>query len=205
MEDGSLANPVHRVDLARHAQDESARATPAYHPRPDSPLTEHGAEQAREAAKHLAADYAGIVHSPILRAQQTAKLFSEIFSLPLLTELPCLSEWRPPSSVYGKPPDQYDDEYRRWRYARTEDPGLAYQDGESLLALHERAQFAVHELSRLAAEKGPLLIVSHKVFLGVITARSHGPAEAFQRATSEPWAHCEVRTLHIRPQPDTEA
>ena len=200
-----MANPVRRVDLARHAQDESARTTPAYHPRPDSPLTEHGAEHAREAAKCLAADYAGIVHSPILRAQQTAQLFSEISGIPLLTELPCLSEWRPPSSVYGKTPDQYDDEYRKWRYARAEDPSLAYQDGEGLLDLHKRAQFAVHELSRLAAEKGPLLIVSHKVFLGVIAASSHGPAEAFQRATSEPWAHCEVRTLDSRPQPHTEA
>lgn len=200
-----MASPAHRVDLARHAQDESARTTPTYHPRPDSPLTGHGTEQAREAAKNLAADYAGIVHSPILRAEQTAQLFSEVSGIPVLAELPCLSEWRPPSCVYGKTPDQYDDEYRKWRYTRTENPSLAYQDGESLLALHERAEFAVHELSRLAAENGPLLIISHKVFLGVITAHARGPAEAFQRATSEPWAHCEVRTLDTRSQPHTEA
>lgn len=200
-----MANPAQRIDLARHAQDESARTTPTYHPRPDSPLTEHGIEQARQAAKNLATDYAGIAHSPILRAQQTAKLFSDASGLPLLAELPCLSEWRPPSCVYGKTPDQYDDEYRTWRYARTEDPSLAYQDGESLLALHERAELAIRELARLAAENGPLLIVSHKVFLGVITARSPGPAEAFHRATSEPWTHCEIRTLDTHPQFRTEA
>lgn len=200
-----MANPAHRVDLARHAQDESARTTPTYHPRPDSPLTEHGIEHAREAGKHLANDYAGIVHSPILRAQQTAMLFSEVCGLPLLTELPCLSEWRPPSSVYGKTPDEYGEEYRAWRYMRTQDPSLAYQDGESLLALYERAGLAVRELNRLAAELGPLLIVSHKVFLGVITSRSQGPAEAFHRATSEPWAHCEVRTLDTCQLPRTEA
>ena len=200
-----MANPAQRVDLARHAQDESARATPTYHPRPDSPLTEHGIGQAREAGKHLATDYAGIVHSPILRAQQTAKLLSEVSGIPLLTELPCLTEWRPPSCVYGKTPDQYDDEYRTWRYMRTQDPSLAYQDGESLLALHERAELAVHELNRLAAELGPLLTVSHKVFLGVITSRSHGPTEAFHRATSEPWAHCEVRTLDTHQLSHSEA
>ena len=200
-----MASPAHRVDLARHAQDESARTTPTYHPRPDSPLTEHGIEQARRAAKHLATDYAGIVHSPILRGQQTAKLFSEISGLLLLAELPCLSEWLPPSCVYGKTPDQYDDEYRRWRYARTEDPSLAYQDGESLLALHERAGLAVRELACLAAENGPLLVVSHKVFLGIITAHSQDPVEAFQRATSEPWTHCEVRTLDTNPQNRMEA
>ena len=193
-----MASPAHRVDLARHAQDESARTTPTYHPRPDSPLTEHGIGQAREAGKHLATDYAGIVHSPILRAQQTAKLFSEFSGLPLLTELPCLSEWRPPSCVYGKTPDQYDDEYRTWRYARTQDPYLAYQDGESLQTLHERATYAAEELSHLAAKHGPLLAVSHKVLLGVITAGTPNPAEAFQRATSEPWAHCEIRTLDLR-------
>lgn len=200
-----MANPTHHIDLARHAQDESARTTPTYHPCPDSPLTELGTEQAREAAKNLAADYAGILHSPILRARQTAKLFSEVSGLPLLAELPCLSEWRPPSSVYGKTPDQYDDEYRQWRYTRTEDPSLAYLDGESLLALHERARFALHELTRPTAENGPLLVVSHKVFLGIITTHAHGPVEAFQRATSEPWAHCEVRRLDTRPQSSTEA
>lgn len=200
-----MANPARRIDLARHAQDESARTTPTYHPRPDSPLTEHGIGQARRAAKNLATDYAGIAHSPILRAWQTAELFSDVSGIPLLAELPCLSEWRPPSSVYGKTPDQYDDKYRRWRYARTEDPSLAYQDGESLLALHQRAELAVCELARLAAENGPLLIVSHKVFLGVIAARNHGPVEAFHRATSEPWIHCEIRTLDTHPQSRTEA
>jgi probable phosphoglycerate mutase len=199
-----LASPTHRIDLARHAQDESARATPAYHPRPDSPLTDHGIEQARDAAKDLAADYAGIVYSPILRAKQTAELLSEVASLPLLTELPSLSEWRPPSCVYGKTPDEYDDEYREWRYARTEDPSLAYQDGESLLALHERAVLAVHELSRLATENGPILVVSHKVFLGVTASRGYGPAAAFERATGEPWAHGEIRTLDTHSRPRTE-
>jgi len=194
-----LASSNHRVDLARHAQDESVRVTPAYHPRPDSPLTACGVEQALAAAKNLAADYAGIVYSPLLRAEQTASLFSETSGVPLFAQMSCLSEWRPPSCVYGKTPDEYDDAYRQWRYTRTENPSLAYEDAESLLALHDRAAFAVRELRRLAAENGPLLAVSHKVLLGVIASRSLGPAEAFRRATGEPWAHCEVRTLDREP------
>ena len=198
-----MANPAHRVDLVRHAQDESARTTPTYHPCPDSPLTGHGIEQAREAAKNFATDYAGIIYSPILRAQQTAELFSDVSGLPLLTELPCLSEWRPPSCVYGKTPDQYDDEYRRWRYARTEDPSLAYQDGESLLALHERAEFAVHELGRLAAENGPLLIVSHKVFLGVVTVPKPRPRRGFSTRNQRTLGA--LRGPHARHPPQSSA
>lgn len=193
-----MADLAHRVDLARHSQDESARVTPSYHPRPDSPLTERGVELAQAAARSLAADYAAVVHSPILRAAQTAALFAEVSGILLLAGIPCLSEWRPPGCVYGKTPDEYDDAYRAWRYARTQDPKLVYEDGESLLALHDRAAFAVHELERLADENGPLLVVSHKVFLGVIVNHDLGPVEAFQRATSEPWAHCEVRTLSTR-------
>lgn len=191
-----MASHAPRVDLARHAQDESARAVPAYHPRPNSPLTEHGREQARAAAKDFAAaDYAGIVYSPILRAEQTARLFAEVSGAPLIAELPCLSEWRPPSCVYGKSPDQYDDAYRAWRYARVREPSLAHEDGESLRSLYDRAALAVHEVTQLAAEHGPLLVVSHRVFLGVILARHLDPGAAFQRATEEPWAHCEIRAL----------
>lgn len=193
-----MVSSVPRIDLARHAQDMSAQVTPAYHPHPVSPLSEYGVEQARSAATKLAADYTGIVCSPILRAEQTARLFSEISGAPLLGEMLSLSEWRPPSCVYGKTPDEYDDAYRAWRYARTLDPSLAYEDGESLLALHDRAVNVVHELVQLAAENGPLLIVSHKVFLGVIMSHGLGPAESFQRATSDPWRHCEVRTLDAR-------
>lgn len=190
-----MANTLARVDLARHAQDESARATPAYHPRPDSPLTEFGLHQARTAAAKLPIGYAGIVYSPILRAEQTARTFSETARIPLLAEMPLLSEWRPPTCVYGKTPDEYDEDYRAWRYTRTQNPHLAYQDGESLADLHMRAGLAASELRRLAREHGPLLAVSHKVLLGVITHRNDGPAAAFQSATHEPWTHCEIRTL----------
>jgi probable phosphoglycerate mutase len=106
-----------------------------------------------------------------------------------------LSEWRPPSCVYGKTPDEYDDDYRLWRYKRSQNPDLAYQDGESLSNLHLRAIRAVSELRRLAADNGPLLVVSHKVLLGVIAHRHCGPAGAFQRAAAMPWPHCEIRSL----------
>lgn len=181
------------MDLVRHALDESARATPAYHPRPDSPLTEYGIEQARAAAPDFRGRYAGIVHSPLLRARHTAALFAEVSGVPLLGEMPSLAEWRPPSCVYGKSPDEYDDAYRAWRYARVREPELAYEDGESLLELHVRAGLVVRDLAQLAAQHGPLLAVSHKVLPGVILARELGPGEAFNRATTEPWPHCEVR------------
>jgi broad specificity phosphatase PhoE len=195
MEDGSLADETLRIDLARHAQDESARSTPGYHAFPESPLTESGIQQARDTATALAKDYAGIVYSPIHRARHTAELFAEVSGLPLLTEEPSLGEWRPPSCVYGKTPDQYDDDYRAWRYARTADPTLAYEDGECLQDLHQRASLAASTLKQLAAKHGPLLAVSHKVLLGVILHLELGPAEAFHQATQEPWAHCQVRTL----------
>lgn len=198
-----MADETNRIDLARHAQDESARSTPGYHPFPESPLTELGISHARETAAALAADYVGIVYSPIHRARRTAELFAEVSGVPLLHEESRLSEWRPPSSVYGKTPDQYDDDYRAWRYTRTADPTLAYQDAECLYDLHQRARIAVADLRQLAAEKGPLLVVSHKVFLGVVVHRDRGPADAFQLAAREPWAHCQVRTLG--PPSPTEA
>lgn len=189
-----MANPE-RIDLMRHAQDESARATPAYHPRPDSPLTEHGIEQARAAAVTLDTDYAGIVYSPLLRAMQTAHVISQVSGIPLLTKMPALREWRPPGCVYGKSPEEYDEDYRTWRYARTQDPALAYQDGESLLNLHTRAATVVLGLRLLAQSTGPLLAISHKVLLGVIVARHDGPVHAFQQATSRPWPHCATHPL----------
>jgi probable phosphoglycerate mutase len=122
-------------------------------------------------------------------------MFSSASGIPILEEMTVLSEWRPPSCVYGKAPDEYDDDYRAWRYARAQHPSLAYQDGESLLDLHTRATLAVAELRRLAMDHGPLLAVSHKVLLGVIVSHDSGPAQAFQRATAETWLHCEIRTL----------
>jgi broad specificity phosphatase PhoE len=190
-----LASTPACVDLARHAQDESARTTPAYHPRPDSPLTDEGVQQARDAGAMLTSTYNGIVYSPILRAKQTAQAISKVSGIPLLAETPLLSEWRPPSCVYGKTPDEYDDDYRAWRYKRSRNPDLAYQDGESLSDLHLRAIRAVNELRHLAADNGPLLVVSHKVLLGVIVHRHCGPADAFQRAAAMPWPHCETRLL----------
>lgn len=194
-----MVSATARVDLARHAQDESARTTPAYHPWPESPLTEEGIQQARIAGAKLTATYNGIVYSPILRAEQTARAISEVSGIPLLIEMPLLGEWRPPSCVYGKTPDEYDDDYRAWRYMRFQNPDLAYEDGESLRELHLRAIQAVSELRRLAAEKGSLLVISHKVLLGVILYRHAAPADAFQCATDLPWPHCDVRTLTDHP------
>jgi probable phosphoglycerate mutase len=190
-----LANAPTHVDLIRHAQDESARATPAYHPRPDSPLTSDGLNQARETGTKLPRCYAGIVSSPLLRATQTAQAISEASGVPLLAELPRISEWRPPSCVYGKTPEEYDEDYRTWRYTRSQHPDLAYQDGESLRDLHTRAAIATAELRRLADDTGPLLVVSHKVFLGILTHPDCDPAQAFDNATTQPWPHCEIRKL----------
>jgi len=191
-----LARQQDRIDLIRHAQDDSARSTPSFHPWPESPLTELGITTARTAAAALTTDYGGIVYSPIHRAKQTAKLLAAGSGLPLLTEISNLGEWRPPSCVYGKTPDEYDDAYRAWRRDRAADPSLAYQDGESLLTLHERATSAAAELEQLAAAHGPLLAVSHRVLLGVLTNLELGPAAGFERATTGCWAHCEVRTFH---------
>jgi broad specificity phosphatase PhoE len=190
-----LANSPTRVDLIRHAQDESARTTPTYHPRPDSPLTSDGLNQAHATGTTLPRRYTGIVSSPLLRATQTAQAIAETSGIPLLGELPQISEWRPPSCVYGKTPAQYDEDYRTWRYTRSQRPDLAYHDGESLRDLHTRASLAATELRRLADDTGPLLVVSHKVFLGVLTHQDSGPAEAFKIATEQPWPHCDIHTL----------
>lgn len=190
-----MADTPTRIDLIRHARDESARTTPAYHPWPDSPLTRDGLGQARAIGVTLERRYAGIIFSPLLRATQTAQAISESSGIPLLDELPRLSEWRPPTCVYGKTPAQYDQDYRAWRTTRSQHPELAYQDGESLCDLHTRASIAAGELWRLAEDIGLLLVVSHKVFLGVLTHRDHGPVEAFENATTQGWPHCGIRTL----------
>lgn len=64
-------------------------------------------------------------------------------------------------------------------------------DGESLADLHLRASHAAQVLSNTAC-KGGLLVVSHKLFLGMLARLDQGPT-AFEAASGDQWDFTEQR------------
>lgn len=159
---------------------------PAVHAHPDSPLSPRGQEQLLAALPGLPSGLAGIVHSPLLRARQSAETLAEATGLPLLGIHEELAEWRSPSCVWGLSEAQYPPAYRRWRSVRTEQPSVPFEDGESLEQFQQRAHQATDLLMRLGNKQGPLLVISHKLLLGVMLADGSA-ANAFRTAAARRW------------------
>lgn len=169
---------------------------PGYHAPPAAPLTQDGRAQIRAAASALPEHIAGIVTSPLLRAQQSATEIAATTGLPVLAVSDLLAEWRAPSAVLGQTPEAYPEGYRAWRLRRRFEPESAYQDGESLADLHRRSRRCSELLQTLTKANGTLLIVSHKILLGILT-RPHGGPETFDRAALATWPFAQLRSQHI--------
>ncbi|PJN32223.1 phosphoglycerate mutase [Streptomyces sp. CB02959] len=177
------------VWLMRHGAYEGHR--PGHHAPFDAALTQEGRRQVHNALP-LPDGIAGIITSPLPRARQTAGLLALLTGLPLLTSTALLAEWRAPSSVLDRIPDNYPPDYRTWRNRRLTEPDLRFEDGESLADLHTRAARCACFLRHAARTHGSILAVSHKLILGVLTRLPEGPT-AFATATTDPWHFAERR------------
>jgi broad specificity phosphatase PhoE len=175
--------------LMRHAHYQGHLS--GHHALPDAPLSDEGRAQARRAACSLPQGIANVVTSTLPRARETAEVICQHTGLPLIAASDAFTEWRAPSSVLGIGPRDYPPSYRGWREQRLTRPDLRCEDGESLLDLHYRATEAAVQLA-MTARKGGVLLVSHTVFLGVLTRLQEGPT-AFGAAVTQSWAFAELR------------
>lgn len=180
------------LHLMRHAAYEGHR--PGHHAPPDVPLSAEGQAAARLAALRLPEDIQAIATSPLARAVQTAEIISAATGLPIASILPDLQEWRAPTTVLNREQTDYPPGYRAWKRTRTASPDSFFEDGESLRELHTRAVSVLKALWRLADRHGDLLVVSHKLTLGMCTHTDRGP-QHFEKAAASPWAFLETRRL----------
>ncbi|WP_327373040.1 histidine phosphatase family protein [Streptomyces sp. NBC_01216] len=176
--------------LMRHGAYEGHR--PGHHAPRDVPLSEAGRTQAAMTTP-LPTGVSAIVTSPLPRAAQTAEIVSRLTGLPVIVSSDLLSEWRAPSAVIGRTADDYPPAYVDWRRQRAQNPAVAFEDGESLAQLHDRACRAAEHVAALARSYGSgLLAVSHKLLLGVLCALDDGPV-AFEHAARADWGFAEIR------------
>ena len=185
MEGGFLAD----IHLMRHGH--YVGHHPGYHAPDDAELSPRGQRDSSAAAQHLPA-VAAIVSSPLPRALQTAEILAERSGVPLVKVIPDLREWRSPTAVQGLPPDEFPEDYAQWRVRRPLAPTSRYGDGESLKELSERAACARAKLSSFVDREGSLLVVSHKLFLSLLTS-TEPAAVAFSTAARSPWSFLEIR------------
>ncbi|MFJ5050220.1 histidine phosphatase family protein [Streptomyces sp. NPDC088719] len=202
----------------RHGAYEGHR--PSYHAPHEAALTQNGREQIPRSLP-LPEGITAIVTSPIPHARQTATLVAHLTGLPIVATSGLLAEWRAQSNVLGRTAETYPPAYRTWRARHLASPSLRCEDGESLTDLHTRARHCATFLQHTALRHGPLLAVSHTLFLGVLTHLQEGPA-AFVTPPREPRGsspsaacsptasprHCTFRDMNdegptVRPPPMT--
>ncbi|MFD3653458.1 histidine phosphatase family protein [Streptomyces sp. NPDC058620] len=182
--------------LMRHGAYEGHR--PGYHAPHEATLTADGRDGVCRSLP-LPDSITAIVTSPIPRARQTASLISHLTGLPIVATSGLLAEWRAPSIVLGRTAETYPPAYRAWRARRLTNPSLRCEDGESLTDLHARARDCTQLLHRTAQRHGPLLAVSHKLLLGVLTRLHEGPT-VFAAAAAGPWPFAERRLFPTHDQ-----
>lgn len=173
----------------RHGTCDDGLCRPEAHARPGSPLTVLGEAEVALTARRLAESGrrpALILGSPLRRAVSSVRVLLEVLGeCPCLAPDPLFAEWAAPDCVRGQNPRQYPAEYLEWQQIREADPRSALPGGESLAALQARAVSARHRAHELAARHGHVLVVSHRVFVGsvsAVAARVTDPVVAFRLA-----------------------
>lgn len=159
---GAVGEPT-RLLILRHGQTEMS-VDRRYSGRGDVPLTELGEQQARAAAKRLAAmdgvvgdaGPAPVVSSPLLRTHRTAQLVAEATGAEVrfddgLVETD-FGSWE--GLTFGEAAEQYAEEHRAW----LGDPTVAPPHGESLQAVHERVRATCDELVERHAGRTVVLV-----------------------------------------------
>ncbi|RJQ66251.1 histidine phosphatase family protein [Pseudonocardiaceae bacterium YIM PH 21723] len=178
----------HAIVWIRHGTSIDGLERPTAHARPDTPLSDRGHAETREAAGRLAGIGIGrVVSSPLLRAVQTAQILAAELGIPLDEPDGLLREWQAPTCVLGLAPTQYPAQYRRWRSIRDTEPDTALPGGESLTAFVWRARAAAEAVENLAVTRGQsVLAVGHTLLIGAIGAIADGvtdPEAVFAAAT----------------------
>lgn len=147
---------MRKVWIARHAERLDG-VDPTWKPRAacphDTPLSEHGHEQAKELAKSMKdKEIAHVICSPFLRTRQTAGYCARELGLKIKIELG-LHEWiNIPAKVEIGPVD--------WRSVDTRyEPVWKYSmQRESMAEMHQRMATVAKGLLKL---EGNLLLISH--------------------------------------------
>jgi broad specificity phosphatase PhoE len=116
--------------------------------------------------------------SALTRARSTARLVADQAGLALLPADPVFDEWHAPACVLGLTPAQYPDDYKNWRHRRARNPDDALPGGESLTAFRDRAISAIQSAERLGRDHGRLVVVSHRMLIGAVTALRSGTGDA---------------------------
>jgi broad specificity phosphatase PhoE len=158
--------------LARHGQTDDNCPPLRFQGSRDTPLNEHGRQQARELAAELAGEGLDrIVSSPLSRATETAEAVAGATGLEV-THDSRLAEgdrggWE--GMLMEEVKRLHPDRYAAWRRA---DPGFSFAGGESLLEHQARVAEALDELRTLP---GKTLVVCHGGSIRVELCR-HDPA-----------------------------
>jgi broad specificity phosphatase PhoE len=169
----------------RHGTCTDACQRPDANARPTSPLTFIGAYQTIRTADEIAGSTGAVVSSTLMRARSTTRIVATCTGLALLPAYPVFDEWHAPACVLGRAPAQYPDAYKEWRRHRAQNPDDALPGGESLTAFRDRALGALQTAEHLARAHGRLVIVSHRLLIGAVTALrsgTHDAAEVFEAA-----------------------
>jgi broad specificity phosphatase PhoE len=124
----------------------------------DSPLTEQGRAQAAETGRNILAGGITadeIIHSPLSRAADTAKIISEI------TGIPCRVEPRLIEQNFGKwestPRDGKEFKLAKQSFA------CRYEGGESMLQLAQRIYNLLDEIKAESGEKTYILVAHNGI------------------------------------------
>lgn len=176
------------VHWIRHGTCLDGLSRPRAHARPDSPLTPLGMIGLLDTARTLA-DLGErpclVLSSPLPRATSSAHLLATAWGAPVAHPRAMFSEWRAPTCVLGRCPEEYPTEYRQWRARRNRDPDAVLPGGESLRSLARRSRLALATARAIADRQGTIAVVSHRVLIGCVRAlaqTSHTPQELFTRA-----------------------
>jgi broad specificity phosphatase PhoE len=169
--------------VVRHGQ--SLANTQGLCATPDSPLTELGIEQAKQAAAQLkAANFDALWSSPVFRAQQTAEIIRDMAAPQLSVVTNAHFAEIDTGEAAGKPTRDY--------FAKLKS-GEPIPGAETPEALFERVQAGLAELK---AQAGTVVLVTHAVTYQMMMAVQYGwPAARFIEVP-EP-ANGEVKELAL--------
>jgi probable phosphoglycerate mutase len=184
------------LTLVRHGQT-SANLDAVWHGSSDTPLTDHGQEQALRVAGFLAehsADASEIYASPLIRAQHTAAPIAKHLGLTVQID-ENLREYDI-GSWEGKTFQELQEVHRLWDHIAT-NLDFAPHGGESPRQVLERMTTCLHGLH--ARHKGKrIIIVTHGGALAMTLGRLLGDESRFVHVMK----NCAVTELVLEPAPE---
>ena len=159
----------------------------------DTPLTDKGREQARELALRIKADDPGIdliIASTLSRADETARILSEITGIPMESEPRLIEqnfgeyeghEWKKHPGVFHEAKKQF---------------AYDYNGGESMLKLGQRIFNLLDDIhERMIREKKTFLLVTHGGIVRMINAYFN--SETNEEFSSTTINNCELREFRF--------